>query len=136
MDPIRLLRGSGSAVLTVEVNGSPVGMMRAETSRVRRLKETDANALVHRARLQQGVINDVVDRLMGDLVPTEELVKRRWFADPAPDSWKDFHNRAVEAERAGRCGEAMRYASAASTAASNRFVDRYLLELQDQCPPE
>lgn len=136
MDPIRLLRGSGSAALTVEVNGSPTGMIRADGSRVRRMKDTDANALVHRARLQQGVINDVVARLVADLVPPEEPVERRWFADPAPGSWRALHNRAVEAERAGRCGDAIRFAAEASLASSRPFIERYLLELREHCRPE
>ncbi len=136
MDPIRLLRGSGSAALTVEVRGSPTGMIGAASSRVRRLKDTDANALVHRARLQQGVVKDVVERLMRDLMPPEETVERRWFASPEPESWRDLHNRAVEAERAGRCGDATRLAAQASLATSNRAADRYLLQLRDHCRPE
>jgi len=136
MDPIRLLRGSGSAALTVEVNGSPKGMIRANGTRVRRLKDTDSNALVHRARLHQGVVNDVVDGLIDDLVPPEEPVERRWFADPAPDSWRALHNLAVEAERAGRCTDATRFAAEASLAASKRSVERYLIELREHCRPE
>jgi len=104
------IRGAGQAVMTVEIEGKPVAMVNAEGHRVRMIRETDTDRLQRRATVQASVIRDLADELAQKVAPTAERIRRRWYRNPTPGTARALHNQAVDAERTGDLGEALRLA--------------------------
>ena len=136
MQPVQMLRGTGEASLTVEVDGKPQGMVRSHGSRVRSVKEAGSDALLYKRRIRERVLRDVIEGLTQELWPESKTNRRRWFHEPPAGSWKAAHNQAVSAERAGRCRDAVRFAEQAVQNGGRLGSAQYLNELRTQCPPK
>lgn len=119
-------RGKGRAVLTVELDGRPIGMLQAESLRMQRSPDTDPLSSTLGADIEQGVVTDIATDLVHQLAPLPEMVQRRWYRKPKPGSAKSLHNQAVEAERAGNFEEAVRLARQAAETDRNRHTADYL----------
>lgn len=124
------VRGHGMAVLTIEVDGQPVGMLNSERKRVRMVRDGDPSHLHKRSYIRDRVVSDVVDDLAQQLVPVPEVVRRRWYRNPEPGTAKALHNRAVDAERSGDLAAAIRFAEAAVDADRKPRSVAYLKSLQ------
>lgn len=136
MQPLQMLRGTGEAALTLEVDGMPKGMVGSTGSRVRAVKGGDSDALLVKRRIRERVLRDVVEGLMVQLWPESETKRRPWFDEPPKGSWKAAHNQAVSAERAGRCRDAVQFAEQAVQRSGRLASAQYLTELRAVCPPE
>jgi hypothetical protein len=123
-------RGKGRAVLTVELDGRPIGMIQAEALRMQRSRDTDSLSSTLGPDIEQDVVADIASDLIRQLAPLPETVQRRWYRKPKPGSAKSLHNQAVEAERAGNFEEAVRLARQAAEAARNRHTADYLRALE------
>jgi hypothetical protein len=119
-------RGKGSAVLTVELDGRPMGMIKAEALRMQRNTVDDSGLATMAADIEKGVVSDIAADLIRQLAPLPETVQRRWYRKPKPGTAKSLHNQAVEAERAGNFEEAVRLARLAVEADRNRHTSDYL----------
>jgi hypothetical protein len=119
-------RGKGRAVLTVELDGRPVGMIQAEALRMQRSRDTDSLSSTLGPDIEQDVVADIASDLIRQLAPLPETVQRRWYRKPKPGSAKSLHNQAVEAERDGNFEEAVRLARQAAETARNRHTADYL----------
>ena len=126
------VRGHGMAVLTIEVDGQPVGMLNSERKRVRMIREGDSSHLHKRSYIRERVVSDVVDDLAQQLIPVPETVRRRWYKNPEPGTAKALNNAAVDAERAGDLAEAIRLAEAAVNADRNPRTVEYLRALRSR----
>ena len=124
------VRGHGMAVLTIEVDGQPIGMLNSERKRVRMVREGDPSHLHKRSYIRERVVADVVDDLAQQLVPVPEVVRRRWYRNPEPGTARALHNRAVDAERSGDLAAAIQFAEAAVDADRNPRTVAYLRTLQ------
>ena len=118
------------AVLTIEVDGQPVGMLNSERKRVRMVRDGDPSHLHKRSYIRDRVVSDVVDDLAQQLIPVPEVVRRRWYRNPEPGTAKALHNRAVDAERSGDLAAAIRFAEAAVDADRKPRSVAYLKSLQ------
>jgi len=119
-------RGKGSAVLTVELDGRPMGMIKAEALRMQRAAVDEPGLATLGADIEKGVVSDITADLIRQLAPLPETVQRRWYRKPKPGSAKSLHNQAVEAERAGNFEEAVRLARQAAETDRNRHTADYL----------
>ena len=119
-------RGKGSAVLTVELDGRPMGMIKAEALRMQRAAVDEPGIATMGADIEKGVVSDIAADLIRQLAPLPETVQRRWYRKPKPGSAKSLHNQAVEAERAGNFEEAVRLARQAAEIDRNRHTADYL----------
>ena len=126
------VRGHGMAVLTIEVDGQPVGMLNSERKRVRMVREGDPSHLHKRSYIRERVVADVVDDLAQQLVPVPEVVRRRWYKNPEPGTARALHNSAVDAERSGDLAAAIQFAEAAVDADRNPRTVAYLRTLQSR----
>ena len=120
------------AVVTIEVDGQPVGMLNSERKRVRMVREGDPAHLHKRSYIRRRVVGDVVDDLAQQLVPVPETVRRRWYKNPEPGTARALHNEAVDAERSGDLAEAIRLAEAAVNANRNPRTVEYLRALRSR----
>ena len=124
------VRGHGMAVLTIEVDGQPVGMLNSERKRVRMVREGDPSHLHKRSYIRERVVSDVVDELAQQLVPVPEIVRRRWYKNPEPGTAKALHNEAVDAERSGDLAAAIQLAQQAVDADRSPRSVAYLRALK------
>ena len=113
-------------MLTVELDGRPVGMIKAEALRMQRSPAKDPGTATQGADVEQGVVADLAADLVRQLAPLPETVERRWYRKPKPGTAKSLHNQAVEAERAGNFEEAVRLARQAAETDRNRHTADYL----------
>lgn len=119
-------RGKGSAMLTVQVEWRPKGMIKAEALRVQRSTADVSGSSALSEDLKQGVLADIATDLVRQLAPMPEIVERRWYRKPKPGSAQSLHNKAVEAERDGNFKEAVRLARQAVATDKNRHTADYL----------
>jgi hypothetical protein len=126
------VRGHGQAVLTIEVNGQPLGMVNSEAKRVRLIRAGDPAHLQRRSTIRGRVVTDIVEDLAQKLVPIPERVRRRWYRNPEPGTAKALHNQAVDAERSGDLAEAIRLASEAVNASRTPASVAYLRTLESR----
>ena len=124
------VRGHGQAVLTIEVNGQPIGMVNSEASRVRLIRAGDPAHLHRRSNIRERVVSDIAEDLAQQLVPIPERIRRLWYRNPEPGTAKAMHNQAVDAERSGNLAEAIRLATEAVNAARNPVSVAYLRALE------
>ena len=124
------VRGHGLAVLTIEVNGEPIGMLNSEKKRVRMVREGEPAHLHRRSYIRSRVVGDIADDLAQQLAPVPEVVRRRWYRNPEPGTARDLHNQAVDAERSGDLTEAIRLAGAAADASRTPKTVGYLRKLE------
>jgi hypothetical protein len=126
------VRGHGQAVLTIEVNGQPLGMVNSEAKRVRLIRASDPAHLQRRSTIRDRVVSDIVEDLAQQIAPIPERVRRRWYRNPEPGTAKAFHNQAVDAERSGDLAEAIRLASESVNASRTPASVAYLRTLEDR----
>ena len=124
------VRANGMAVMTIEVDQQPVGMVNTESSRVRMVREGDPSHLHKRAYIRDRVVGDMANDLAQKIAPLPEVVRRRWYRNPDPGTAKDFHNRAVDAERSGDFSAAIRLATQSMNASRTPRTVAYLRDLE------
>jgi len=128
----QIIRGDGSAVLTVELDGSPIDMLNSKGHRVRMIREGDSTHLYRRSIIHDSVVRDLSEDLAQQLVPIAETIRRRWYRNPDPGTARDLHNQAVEAERAGDLSSAVRLAQEAVNASRTPKTVEYLQTLSER----
>ena len=126
------VRGHGMAVMTIEVEGQPIGMVNSEAKRIRLVRDGDPGHLHKRSYIRDRVVGDIADDLAQQLDPLPQTVRRRWYRNPEPGTARAFHNKAVDAERSGNLGEAIRLATEAVNAARTPKSVAYLRELESR----
>jgi hypothetical protein len=127
-----VVRANGNVVLTVEIDSRPIATLGAKGQRIRRLSTSDSGRVQGRIAVLNGVIRDLAADLAQQLDPEPEVVRRRMYRNPDPGSARALHNQAVEAERAGDFGRALRLAKQAAGASPSIARDAYVDELQDR----
>jgi hypothetical protein len=118
------------AVMTIEVDEQPVGMVNTEANRVRMVREGDPSHLHKRAYIRDRVVGDMANDLAQKVAPLPETVRRRWYRNPEPGTAKDFHNKAVDAERSGDFTSAIRFATQSMNASRTPRTVSYLRDLE------
>ena len=131
-----VIRGEGTAILTVEVDGDPVDTLNSEGRRVRLVREGDSSHLQRRAVIKDAVVRDLSEGLAQQIVPVPETVRRRWYRNPDPGTAMDLHNRAVDAERTGDLNAAIDLAQQALNASRSVRNVRYLEMLSERLAAE
>jgi len=126
------VRGHGMAVMTIEVDGQPLGMINSEAKRVRMIREGDPGHLHKRSYIRDRVVGDIADDLAQQLAPLPELVRRRWYRNPEPGTARALHNQAVDAERSGDLATAIRLATEAVNASRTPKSVAYLNDLEQR----
>ena len=124
------VRGHGMAVMTIEVDGQPIGMVNSEAKRVRLVRDGDPSHLHKRSYIRDRVVGDIADDLAQQIAPLPQVVRRRWYRNPEPGTARDFHNKAVDAERSGDMTDAIQFAEAAVNAERTPRSVAYLKELE------
>jgi len=124
------VRGHGMAVMTIEVDGQPLGMINSESKRVRMIREGDPSHLHKRSYIRDRVVGDIADDLAQQLAPLPQVVRRRWYRNPEPGTARSLHNQAVDAERSGDLATAVRLAAEAVNASRTPQSVSYLKELE------
>jgi hypothetical protein len=128
----QIIRGDGTAVLTVELDGQPINMLNSQGHRVRMIREGDPTHLYRRSLIHDSVVRDLSENLAQQLVPIAETIRRRWYRNPEPGTAKGLHNQAVDAERAGDLVLAMRLAQEAVNASRTPKTVQYLQALTER----
>ena len=126
----RISRGKGSALVTVELDGRPMGMVKAESLQMQRSSTAQSASETMGADIEKAVVSELATDLVQQLAPLPETVERRWYRKPKPGTAKSLHNQAVDAERAGNFEEAVRLAKLAAEADNNRHTADYLRAME------
>ncbi len=127
-----VVRAKGSVVLTIEINSRPSATFGAKAQRIRRLSSTQTRRTQGRISVVDGVTRDMAEQLAQRVAPEPELVHRRMYRNPDPGSARALHNRAVQAERAGDIGLALKLAKQALGAAPSTAADQYVQLLESR----
>ncbi len=128
----QIVRGDGSAVLTVELDGRPIDMLNTTGNRVRMIREGDPTHLYRRSVIHDSVVRDMSEDLAQQLVPVAETIRRRWYRNPEPGTSRELHNQAVDAERSGDLAAAIQLAEESVNASRTPQTVRYLQALRQR----
>ena len=126
------LHGWSAAEMTViSPSGNEVILSGTADQTVRSSWVGDADMDVPRAiTLADALAKEVAANLANQLAPLPVSLHRRLYADAAPGSAKDLHNRAVSAEQAGDLVGALDLARQAQAVDPSRAAADYLDELR------
>ena len=126
----QVVRGHGMAVLTIEVDGQPVGMLNSERKRVRMVREGDPPST-------QAILHQRTRWPMWWMTSRSSWFPcLKWCDDAGTRTLSRvppaLHNRAVDAERSGDLAAAIQFAAAAVDADRNPRTVAYLRTLQSR----